>query len=387
MNGSGAGRLRSLGFLVGLIAVTGLVTFALRGPDDPLEEVAVPGPAEPRNFVPANTRPNCEAFDKERSCVKWDVEDSVRDAVRVGADIIMLNTWGTVASLSPSTGEFRWAVHTGVVDAYLIPGAIPDRVLVRREDSVHLLDSRDGRILGRHTGEFVGLTDAFLILRSADSDAARDRILVIDVRTAEPVTDWLLPSGTRIRGLGTHLIAEDDARVQALQLLTGEAVWEHVRAPGERLVRAGAAGILLQAEQVVALDEATGERRWAVRFDGPLSSRRIPGADSLTAAVGHEGSYDLVAFDPESGAERWRVWIAGPEVASDTRVVGQAVVVRHGDGLPGDSTLQLHDLVDSTRSRSFGFAPKDAPRIVSVDPLVVVTADGLYGLDESALVD
>lgn len=378
--------------LVGLVLVTATLIAAgwrslARPADVRGNDVDVPGDGNLRTPAAVDELPRCQVYEREGPCVTWRVVENLRDAEHVGDRVVVLNTNGTVAGVDPSSGAITWATRTGLLDAFLITGEATDRAIVRRDDTILLFDTEVGEQLGRMRGDFEAIDADHLVL-STD-----DRIVVADVRTGRELGSWNLPTpGSLLHGLGRHhLIVEDADRVLALDLVSGEAAWERSLAPRERIRTAGGGTILLQTgTELTALDELTGEMRWTVPFDGVLSVRHIPGADSLTAATSRDGAtFELVHFDAATGREVWRTMITDPERPNDTRVIPGAVALRWHDEwrlvdrleyapIPGEGYLD---------TRSFTF-PADGPRnarIVRIDPLVVATDDGLYGLDPSAL--
>lgn len=82
----------------------------------------------------------------------------------------------------------------------------------------------------------------------------------------------------------------------------------------------------------LALDPATGERRWEARYDGPVSGRDVGNAigvspDGATVYVAGSSTgvdsttkYAIVAYDADTGSKRWESRYDGPGTSDDAPI-------------------------------------------------------------------
>ena len=119
-----------------------------------------------------------------------------------------------------------------------------------------------------------------------------------------------------------RVYARQEAGVVALDMSTGEVVWESLQGEdvGSSPLAVVADGTLYVGvgdgsnPSLVALDAATGEERWRSSGDGGVSGLSI-GAASPDAVYVQTDDADAIRFDAEDGSERWRTSVERPERA------------------------------------------------------------------------
>jgi len=116
-----------------------------------------------------------------------------------------------------------------------------------------------------------------------------------------------------------------DEGVVALDPATGEKRWEH-RCPAGRAAPVAAAGrvvIGLESGELLALDAATGKPAWRIPVDGPMSF--APAAMGSSVLVG-DGGRRLRCVDGETGRVLWTRSVRGRFQGDGPAVSARAVV-------------------------------------------------------------
>ncbi len=226
------------------------------------------------------------------------------------------------------------------------------------------------------------------------NEVAQNRIVALSVRDAQADVDdqvrwrFSVPSSSPMvaRGGGRAFFAGEDAELSALDEASGALMWSASISRGVQGVAYGGGTVVVSdLESVVALNAATGERRWEVGSTGEESTCVVEPAVSDGSAVyvmatrRDEGITQLQALESRSGRERWRFSWDGSNFCGRKRsvAVGRGLVLvpeaGAGDGL---TALDATDGEVSWRAKLRGF-PEDAA-VVAGDSVYATTAGGRY---------
>ncbi len=184
------------------------------------------------------------------------------------------------------------------------PSLAAGEVLVASQDTVALVDTRDGSVrweLERAAGSTtLGAQGGTLADRVAIVTVDGTRQLV-DRTSGEPTTDQPLPS--RLEVVGGQLVALSDSSVDGLAA-NGTVRWSQT---GRPLIARGGAALLVGAEAegreaIGLLDPTTGEVLWQV--DADRNVREVVASDTQVA-IARTGS--VVLRDRATGEELVRV--------------------------------------------------------------------------------
>jgi alcohol dehydrogenase (cytochrome c) len=124
---------------------------------------------------------------------------------------------------------------------------------------------------------------------------------------------------------GTIFLANTGGVMQALDARTGDLIWEHqvgadiaprgLALHGNKLIfqSAGEWAVRPQAARLIALDARTGETVWNIEMpdvyatnSGPIVANGLIIQGMGTCTVYEENKCFISAYDPETGAQRWR---------------------------------------------------------------------------------
>lgn len=416
--------------LVALIA--GALAWAASRPPRIQEiDVAVPGPTDLQT-PPDRTDdlPRCVVDGLEQECVTWQMDARVAGVERHGKLLVVLRQHGLVEGINPTTGDVVWSTGTPISDGALFGATIPGRVFVMGSERVMMLDAGTGHAIGSWDGWVGAWSDERFTVVGAITDpsdeAATPPTLLVDVVSGQSDL-WELDWNEHIYHVGRPIVSavmNEDPSTNELRAYRddGTLLWSlqgdyWAAAVGEFVYTIGRVDGETAAD-VRALDPATGQVVWSsgTTFEGYMSPP-ILAEGVLTLAADHH----LIAFDPSTGEELWRTPIdIGRVFVYDATRPGEVVVGIWAD--PSQSRLvgldastgeqlwegpaadnrfwdpaQIHDdgLLTAT-GRDFGIHHWDgtvtsfeltapfssrAPRIVSLDPLVVSSGLRLYGID------
>jgi outer membrane protein assembly factor BamB len=161
---------------------------------------------------------------------------------------------------------------------------------------------------------------------------------------------------------GLVYVATASSMLLALEAGSGREVWRERGFPVVAGVRDGTV-IAVLGDRLVALDAASGVRRWEVPVGGGEHRPVLAGATAYLASA-----REVVAVDAASGATRWRAPV-GPAVGPPVRIGGRLYVATRSRLLALDASSG-RPLWTSARSRIVN-GPLATPGSV-----VVATADG-----------
>lgn len=258
---------------------------------------------------------------------------------------------GGVVALDLATGAVKWRAPTPVAVRGAVAFVAPSTVVAAQIDGVVLgLDAATGAVRWRHALAPEADAQARALFGSPTADGGdvlvgHQRALAAiaahagtPLWTAEPVPDGTdsqslaaiavgggVAVGTFNRALG-GVIAWDRA--------TGTELWRHdedgiVAVNASPVVGRDAVYVVTGADEVLALDLATGEARWRTRLDpaGFSWGNATVGTPALARGILVVPTLyrDLVALDAQSGAELWRRAAApGPLRTTHYRGAGEA---------------------------------------------------------------
>jgi len=417
--------------VVGLVAAA--VTWAASRPPRIQEiDVAVPGPTDLQT-PPDRTDdlPRCVVGGLEQDCVTWQMDARITGVERHGKLLVVMRQHGLVEGINPTTGDVVWSTGTSITDGGFFGATIPGRVLAAGNERVVMLDAGTGHTIGSWEG-WVGawsderFTVVGAIPGGSSEEAAGPATLVVDVVSGQSDV-WELDWNEHIYHVGRPIVSavtNEDPSTSGLRAYRddGTLLWslqgEHwAAAVGEYVYTIGRADGGSSTD-VRALDSTTGQAVWtsSTTFEGYMSPP-ILAEGVLTFA----GDRHLIALDPSTGDELWRTPIdIGRVFVYDATRPGEVVVGVWADpsqsrlvGLDAGTGEQLwegpaadnrfwdpaqinDDGLLTASGREFGIHHWDgtvtsfeltapfnsrAPRIVSLDPLVVSSGLRLYGID------
>jgi outer membrane protein assembly factor BamB len=318
-----------------------------------------------------------------------------RTNVALDAESVYAPTGDGLVALSADEGETRWRL-----------GGDPERLRDRlgaqfrsgwptapavgprlRDDSLYV-GTTDARRLSAGTGRTrwalsAGASlDGQVVTENTAVTGASDELLALDATTG--FERWRhAEGGVPMAADGGVVVTLDDAGTLAgFDVTTGERLWRTALPDGRGWFETGVAvaegRVFVGGGRLVAFDLGSGRRAWAAPAE--LSKLSPPAvAGGLVVACTGE-SRQAIAFDAESGTERWQL--------SDPRVTGVTPSIAGGpDGtlyVPGTGGLLLFDIgaLDGLTRQILDGPPEGAPALVG--GRVVVPVDGAFvGLEAS----
>ena len=239
-------------------------------------------------------------------------------------------------------------------------------------------------------GGIAGLAVAAAVVAIAvpavrDSDAATTTIRTAPDAPVAPETDplpasvrqlWTAPTGGATAPVeGPSVIETGTNRVAGLDPSTGRERWSYERGNATLCGTTRQDGVVLAlfakshgCRDLVALDAATGQRRW-------YRTVEITTAATLTSAPGHRGGHGggrMIAVDTGGGLNRWTYSTSGCTL--DPAVVGSAAVATVSRCAGGLRRLVVHPPA-ARRSRGSGSLPTDSdPHVLTAEGRVTVLA-------------
>ncbi|HST65153.1 MAG TPA: PQQ-binding-like beta-propeller repeat protein [Mycobacteriales bacterium] len=185
---------------------------------------------------------------------------------------------------------------------------------------------------------------------------------------------WTAPTGTATAPVeGPTVVATGPDRVSGLDPATGAERWSYERGNARLCDADRRDGVVLAlfakadgCRDLVALDAATGARRWyrtlELRTDATLTSG--PGVAVAT------GGDQMIAFDPGGGLNRWTYTAAGCTL--DPAVAGQLAVVTVARCAAGERRLVVHLPFADKEPWVGSLAPGSDPHVLTADQRVTV---------------
>jgi outer membrane protein assembly factor BamB len=131
------------------------------------------------------------------------------------------------------------------------------------------------------------------------------------------------PAAAPVHEDGRVFVARRDGQIAAVSLLDGEQVWEVARTvAGQPAVGGGLLYVETRGE-LHGLDTATGEARWSIPLEAPLSAPLVWNSGWLIVAL---DTQTLLALRAETGETIWQRTVAGgidvaPALAGDRMYV------------------------------------------------------------------
>lgn len=147
-------------------------------------------------------------------------------------------------------------------------------------------------------------------------------------------------------GGGVLITEERSGRWQALEAATGRPLWTHEsdQLPGVSPPNVSQAGVFYTSENdLVALNPQTGQERWRITPGFVNPAQRVPTTDGNTVVASMGPA--LIAVDADTGEERWRhAFRTATHVVSAT-IQGQAVFAASDSGLLARLELNTGEVV------------------------------------------
>ena len=322
-----------------------------------------PVPAgQPNTGAFAARQQSVSAVDAATGQPRWRFDDFSGDFA-AGTEIsVILTHQGELIGLDSRSGALRWRTQVEPAQP-AAPAGTPGRSRSRihlspRSRTVYLLGRADGVVaLDEQTGRprwtrpgVGGVSGA--VLTPADQS---DLVFLLDDRqlaALDPATGqqrwswparngWLAEECVTVTGGTAYLLGRD--ALDALDAGTGQPRWSAPVPPASTKVSQGGReifpcvrplvrdGLVIAApEQVVALDVATGSRRW--RLDVAVSGPPVTARDGLYLPVHEDRTHHLLRVDPRTGDQVWRL-SASVEFPDQQFSSTAAEVSTAGDGL------------------------------------------------------
>ncbi len=292
-------------------------------------------------------------------------------------------------------GELVWAADlTG--DAYdpiesvlavegLVLAAV-DQVVDGRPAEVFALDVEQGGE-PRWTHEVAG-TSAFLVGGSNGTVVVLSSETLTGLDAETGAVNWSHPAAGAAEAVveSTLVLAVDGATVRARAVDSGAEVWSHESPSGASNVFLDGAGdgmvIVSDADgAVAALELATGDERWSATFPGRTVVANLDDGRVFLEIADGISEERAVRIDAQSGDELWDVDLPAPAVFVDA---DDAIAVYQVLGESGEAPESIAFEVDTGFERWSEPIPGqvDAVAVAIVGDVVVVDAPGrIFGLD------
>lgn len=348
--------------------------------EDDDEPVSVSGSWTAFGNGPSNAGLAASAAGVEEYEVLWTRELSMESvAGPILADGTLYTHGDGLAALDAATGEVRWTVP--IMGGRATPTYVGDGVVTGNSDRVALVDlDGDVRWQASSGGDGHAVTDDRIYTSGQGNVWAFDLAgeLVWDERTDKRTTavpavadgtlcvatrdglvygfdadtgdrNWTFevaahtgrddPAGFDVTGGvtiydGTAYFGTWDRTVYAVTLETGELEWSRETNGGIDVCPAAADGTIYVGNdggRILALDAATGTRKWESRRLGAPLGRGIALSDDTAYAVSEEGL--LAAVNRSDGTTRWRHLMSNGRVRGSPAVADGMVFMTDGAGV------------------------------------------------------
>ncbi|MCK9522615.1 MAG: PQQ-like beta-propeller repeat protein [Proteobacteria bacterium] len=258
---------------------------------------------------------------------KWRIEAEGLELERtlLCEDIAVISARGFMLGVDIDSSAVLWKREVERCDAVVVPTGRDGIARVAQTGLIELIDLRSGacrwqtKLLPRAGGSPVAMLVEQGTLPGTLIVAEEEKKLVaLDLRTGEPRWRYAAPRGGRfsLRRHGRLLyVSSSDTLFTALDVENGALVWRfpertmfHLPAGiwEDTLVVPG--GRYGKTEGVLfGIDAYSGERRWATSLDGGSLTAPIIASGVAMMPVRKGGHTDLAAFDVQTGAPLWRV--------------------------------------------------------------------------------
>jgi outer membrane protein assembly factor BamB len=289
----------------------------------------VPAPARPLQRPLGPGRLRRLAF---RETFRLDVGSPAREGLlRAGSAVIVAGARRLVATAV--TGEVRWSAE-GCAFAALAGGA----VLAAAGGTLRALSPRSGRVVWSRALPGMTPVAALTAARGPIVVVERDAATAVDPGSGRTLWRFEPPGATRLLAapFGGLLVVGTDAGLLYGLDAAGRLAWR-LAAPGPVLrPPAAAAGVCLalcdadSGAALLAVDPASGARRWETLLDVSAGAAVVPWGDRA-AVAGTEAGDPLVTALARDGTA---VWSVAPPLAGAIAAVaaGTLLVVRDASG-------------------------------------------------------
>jgi|GEM_PF-2775314 len=259
--------------------------------------------------------------------------------------VVAAGTDGTVHAFDERTGEPRWIADVRGAVRGGVAAADGDFLVVTDSGYLTRLDANGAEVWRVPAGTAVlerDIYDQTAPTPLVVSDAALGEIVVLGgrdrmVRAFDLATGderWNVFAGAAVSASATAadgvvFVGDHAGTMHALALADGAEVWtaellhEIVTSPavvGDVLVTG------TRGTEILGLDTATGERRWAVSLGSSWAESSVD-TDGVTAYAGSSSLGEVLAIDAATGAVRWRAHVGGWPWARPTVADGRVFAV------------------------------------------------------------
>lgn len=295
----------------------------------------LPGVANGRVYAVEERAGRLSALDSTTGAVRWHYDGGYRrlaHPVEAGGGAYLLDAEANLTALDAATGAVRWRYPTGL--APTAPDTTRGMPPLPSDDTVYVI-APDGRLVaveaasGAVRWEVPGLGRRWgsVVVAERLAFAVNDvRVTALDPATGrqlwsrQPPGNWFSGECLTVRADTTYLLGAD--RLEAVDTRTGAPRWTatipaarfatvadgRTVHPCNQLVLAGDA-IYVAPQSLVALDAATGQRRWTVDTNLGAAPPVLAGGTLYLAVSGADDTPpNLLTLDARTGERKAR-WV------------------------------------------------------------------------------
>jgi outer membrane protein assembly factor BamB len=258
---------------------------------------------------------------------RWRIEAEGLDlaGTRLCGELALVSARGFILGVESESGSVLWRRETDRAEAVLQMAGRDGIVRVAPSGQVDMLDLMSGVL--RWRAELAARSGGSPVLLVVDHGpvpglvvvAEEERKLVaLDLRTGEPRWRFTVPRGGRfsLRRHGRLLyVASSDNQLSAVDMEDGSLVWRYpdrtrfylpAAVEDETLIVPGGRPGKPDGK-MYALDAFSGELKWETALDGGALTAAIAAEGAVMVPVRSGRKYDLVALDLPSGEQLWRL--------------------------------------------------------------------------------
>jgi hypothetical protein len=283
---------------------------------------------------------------------RWRIEAEGLDlaGTRLCGQLTLVSARGFMLGVESESGSVLWRRETDRAEAMLQMAGRDGVVRVAPSGQIDLIDLTSGVL--RWRTELAARSGGSPVLLVADHGpvpglvvaAEEERKLVaLDLRTGEPRWRYTVPRGGRfaLRRHGRLLyVASSDNQLSAVDMEDGSLVWRfpdrtqfHLppAIEGETLIVPGGRPGKSDG-RMYALDAFSGELVWDTHLDGGALTAAITAELTVMVPVRSGRRYDLVALDIPSGEQLWRLPCRGWAETCALMALDDAFIVNAAGG-------------------------------------------------------
>lgn len=258
---------------------------------------------------------------------------------------------GSVLGVDTETGNVMWRRETDRLDARYQVAGTDGLARAALSGDIEMLDLYSGVCRWRtQLSPRSGGAPVLLVVEHGPSPglvvAAEDekKLVALDMRTGEPRWRFATARGGRfaLRRFGRLLyVVSNDGNLNAVDIEDGSLVWRFTQrtrfvtppalsndtllAPGGRPGRS--------AGQLIALNAYSGERKWCAPLGGGALTSPIVADNAALVPIRTGQRYELVAVDTVSGEELWRKDCDGWASQCALMALGESFIINAAGGI------------------------------------------------------